>query len=87
MNPQHFSQAEHDALLIGAQNDALRRAVETRSGRLQHVVSAALGAMIETTTAVERGIAKEALAAFQATLNTERNRLGATVGAARRQTR
>jgi Tfp pilus assembly protein PilF len=32
---------------------------------------------------LERGMAKEALAAFEATLTKEPNRLGATVGAAR----
>jgi tetratricopeptide (TPR) repeat protein len=31
----------------------------------------------------ERGMVKEALAAFEATLNKEPNRLGATIGAAR----
>ena len=32
---------------------------------------------------LERGMAKEALAAFEATLNKEPNRLGATIGAAK----
>src|SRR5262249_56216452 len=34
------------------------------------------------TMLLERGMAKEALAAFEATLNKEPNRLGATLGAA-----